>query len=392
LIDRAYDRRDREHDRRDADYDRRERDSGYDRRDRDYDRRDYDRRDPRDRDDGQDRRIHDEDDRRGSHDTRRKGSDENHDRDNIRKDSENYTKPFQPAHLPPMDGHVPHLETTAPSGANGAEEDTYHTASLRQLDLHKMDEFVRKPAPKGVGVVQCYIKRTTTGNGRKKKRHVYHMYFQENDENFDCKQFILFGKKMPKNRTSNYHISLEEDSDDYMGKLRARSTWGTEFVIYDDGVNPKEAENAKGKKVRQEYGVVIYETNVLGSRGPRKMHVAVPEIARETGEHKEFFFDELPAKFKNEDDPRQNGFITLINKPPTWNDAVGAHTLDFRGRVTQSSVKNFQLVDEQNQDEILMQFGRVDKDVFTLDYQYPFSAYQAMAIALSSFDSKLGCE
>ena len=93
-----------------------------------------------------------------------------------------------------------------------------------------------------------------------------------------------------------------------------------------------------------------------------------------------------PVKF------RQNGFITLINKPPTWNDAVGAHTLDFRGRVTQSSVKNFQLVDEQNQDEILMQFGRVDKDVFTLDYQYPFSAYQAMAIALSSFDSKLGCE
>merc|ERR1711907_307547 len=131
--------------------------------------------------------------------------------------------------------------------------------------------FVRKPAPKGVGVVQCYIKRTTTGNGRKKKRTVYHMYFQEGDDNFEGKQFILFGKKMPKNRTSNYHISLEEDSDDYMGKLRARSTWGTEFVIYDDGVNPKEAENAKGKKVRQEYGVVIYETNVLGSRGPRQM-------------------------------------------------------------------------------------------------------------------------
>ena len=65
--------------------------------------------------------------------------------------------------------------------------------------------------------------------------------------------------------------------------LRARSTWGTEFVIYDDGVNPKEAENAKGKKVRQEYGVVIYETNVLGSRGPRKMKVCLPQVNDEDG-------------------------------------------------------------------------------------------------------------
>ena len=61
------------------------------------------------------------------------------------------------------------------------------------------------------------------------------------------------------------------------------------------------------------------------------------------------------------------------------------------------------------------QFGRVDGDVFTLDYQYPMSALQvrdgssnvspaciahdrlnrvsqAFAIALSSFDNKLACE
>lgn len=43
-------------------------------------------------------------------------------------------------------------------------------------------------------------------------------------------------------------------------------------------------------------------------------------------------------------------------------------------------------------DYIVMQFGRVAEDVFTMDYNYPLCALQAFAIALSSFDSKLACE
>lgn len=43
-------------------------------------------------------------------------------------------------------------------------------------------------------------------------------------------------------------------------------------------------------------------------------------------------------------------------------------------------------------DYIVMQFGRVAEDVFTLDFNYPLCALQAFAIGLSSFDSKLACE
>lgn len=43
-------------------------------------------------------------------------------------------------------------------------------------------------------------------------------------------------------------------------------------------------------------------------------------------------------------------------------------------------------------DYIVMQFGRVAEDVFTMDYNYPMCALQGFAIALSSFDSKLACE
>lgn len=41
---------------------------------------------------------------------------------------------------------------------------------------------------------------------------------------------------------------------------------------------------------------------------------------------------------------------------------------------------------------VVMQFGRVAEDVFTMDFRYPLCALQAFAIALSSFDSKLACE
>lgn len=43
-------------------------------------------------------------------------------------------------------------------------------------------------------------------------------------------------------------------------------------------------------------------------------------------------------------------------------------------------------------DYIIMQFGRVAEDVFTMDYNYPMCALQAFAVALSSFDGKLACE
>jgi tubby and related proteins len=41
---------------------------------------------------------------------------------------------------------------------------------------------------------------------------------------------------------------------------------------------------------------------------------------------------------------------------------------------------------------VLLQFGKVDYDMFTMDYRQPLSAFQAFAISLSSFGTKLACE
>merc|ERR1719440_2677669 len=99
--------------------------------------------------------------------------------------------------------------------------------------------------------------------------------------------------------------------------------------------------------------------------------------------------EEMASRFKDRD---MTGLVKLINKPPRWNEQVGAYVLNFNGRVTMASVKNFQLVEPDEQDAVLLQFGRVGKDEFTMDFRYPLTPFQAFAITLSSFDSKIACD
>ncbi|CAF4127905.1 unnamed protein product [Rotaria magnacalcarata] len=87
-----------------------------------------------------------------------------------------------------------------------------------------------------------------------------------------------------------------------------------------------------------------------------------------------------------------SNLLELHNKSPIWNEETQSYVLNFHGRVTQASVKNFQVVHDNDQEYVCMQFGRVSDDVFTCDFKYPLCAVQAFGIALSSFDGKLACE
>lgn len=60
--------------------------------------------------------------------------------------------------------------------------------------------------------------------------------------------------------------------------------------------------------------------------------------------------------------------------------------MDFNGRVTQESAKNFQI---DFQDRQVLQFGRIEHGAFTLDFKEPFSAIQAFAIALAGITQRL---
>ena len=47
--------------------------------------------------------------------------------------------------------------------------------------------------------------------------------------------------------------------------------------------------------------------------------------------------------------------LSLINKPPTWNEQRRCWCLNFRNRVKLESIRNFQLVFDQDRDNIIMQ-------------------------------------
>ncbi|PIC55284.1 hypothetical protein B9Z55_000624 [Caenorhabditis nigoni] len=77
---------------------------------------------------------------------------------------------------------------------------------------------------------------------------------------------------------------------------------------------------------------------------------------------------------------------TMTNKTPFWNEQNQVYQLDFGGRVTQESAKNFQIELDTKQ---VLQFGRIEGGAYTLDFRYPFSAAQAFAVALASITQRL---
>lgn len=142
------------------------------------------------------------------------------------------------------------------------------------------------------------------------------------------------------------------------------------------------------KNVRKELGVALYASNVLGSRGPRKMRVAVPEVKKDgkimtwqprqsllaltllcflrpssligrslslshpahaVRPEKDGMLPKLKAK-------NYENMMIMINKPPRWNEQVGAYVLNFNGRVTMASVKNFQLITPENRECFLRSY------------------------------------
>ncbi|KAK3556933.1 hypothetical protein QTP70_022424 [Hemibagrus guttatus] len=256
------------------------------------------------------------------------------------------------------------------------------------IEFEDLEEFVLQPAQQGI-TVKCKVTRDKRGMDR----GLYPTYYLHLDN--EKKVFLLAGRKRKKSTTSNYLISvdptdLSRGGENYIGKLRS-NLMGTKFTVFDNALHPDRAlpdlSNA-----RQELAAIIYETNVLGMKGPRRMTVIIPGMDKD-GER-------VPIRPRNENDGllirHQNrnmeNVIELRNKTPVWNEETSSHVLNFNGRVTQASVKNFQIVHSKDQDYIVMQFGRVADDAFTLDYNYPLCAVQAFAIALSSFDGKIACE
>ncbi|XP_043826256.1 tubby protein homolog isoform X6 [Dromiciops gliroides] len=266
------------------------------------------------------------------------------------------------------------------------------SAQAPLIEVEDLEEFALRPAPQGI-TIKCRITRDKKGMDR----GMYPTYYLHMEREDGKKVFLLAGRKRKKSKTSNYLISvdptdLSRGGESFVGKLRS-NLMGTKFTVYNNGVNPMKtsSSNLEGANIRQELAAICYETNVLGFKGPRKMSVIIPGMS--------MVHERVSIRPRNEQETllarwlskSTDTVIELHNKTPVWNDDTQSYVLNFHGRVTQASVKNFQIIHANDPDYIVMQFGRVAEDVFTMDYNYPMCVLQAFAIALSSFDSKLAC-
>ncbi|KAF4526540.1 hypothetical protein B566_EDAN009898 [Ephemera danica] len=141
--------------------------------------------------------------------------------------------------------------------------------------LGNLEQFSVEPAPQGA-LVKCRITRDRKGMDR----GLFPTYFLHLERDDGKKVFLLAGRKRKKSATSNYLIStdptdLSRGGESYVGKLRS-NLLGTHFTIYDNGHSPRRTGASERNSPRQELCAVVYETNVLGFKGPRKMTVILP--------------------------------------------------------------------------------------------------------------------
>lgn len=188
------------------------------------------------------------------------------------------------------------------------------SAGMAKLDFSDMRAFLTSPIPKGV-IFQCYILRNKKGL-KNKLYPTYESYMSGEGE-----RFLMAARKRTKNKTSNYMISMdkanqEKESPGYIGKVRSNFV-GTEFVGYDRGCNPAEIAgiDGAGDDVRQETCAVFYESNILGSKGPRKMTAVVPTV-RADGARAIWkpMTPEAGVALAYRRNPNGIEFMTLVNK------------------------------------------------------------------------------
>ncbi|KAG5546103.1 hypothetical protein RHGRI_018320 [Rhododendron griersonianum] len=265
-----------------------------------------------------------------------------------------------------------------------------------------------KPGPRE-SPLQCLIRRD-------KKNSTFYLYLGLTPTFTDKGKFLLAARRCRHNAHTEYIISLDADdlsqgSNAYVGKLSS-DFLGTKFTIYDsqpphNGAKPSSSRSGRRFASKQispqvpagnfEVGQVSYKFNLLKSRGPRRMICSLKcPWSTETQPDK-------PQDDSGTKSPESSphGYTILRNKAPRWHDHLQCWCLNFHGRVTVASVKNFQLVATLDQSQpggkgdeetVLLQFGKVGDDTFTMDFRQPLSAFQAFAICLTSFGTKLACE
>ena len=255
--------------------------------------------------------------------------------------------------------------STMPSSIISIVENRHRILSIP----HKVDTFVR-----------CCIVRDTRGTRNLCPRFIFSFQSEE-------KVLAMIALKQAGNRRSNYHIfdisnngnnamKLSKKSGNYIGKLkrdkRAKRKGMRSYSLFN-------WSDEKEQVAAFMFDTFSFTQHLSRFPPPRSFLVMLPKVDKngnsipmKTLPSKKSYFSVKtrmlsiqPIHDTQSDDDKSIDMTILQSRRPRKES--GRYRLNFNGRVKFPSVKNMQLENENG--DLFMQFGRIDKDKFHLDFR-----------------------
>ena len=193
---------------------------------------------------------------------------------------------------------------------------------------------------------------------KKTENKTSNLDFQYNLEIVRNNKIYFFAKIKQSFPSSNIKIYIKSFNNEYIkvGKIIS-NILKNDFTIY------KGNKKTNYEKILK----IAYEINFFGNK-VRKMVV---------------------EKFEN-----NRIKYTLCNDTPEWDVFYKTYKLNFNGRVKQKSKKNFilkykDIIDKENENEKLLQCGKIDDNCYALDFISPLSPFEAFSISITSIINKI---
>ena len=202
-----------------------------------------------------------------------------------------------------------------------------------------------------------------------KKIESKHLNLYLFDDNNNEKNYLILHSKKEIN-----HYTIYNQQNKELAKIK----WNflsSNFKVYDS--NNNELLNVK------------YELNIKGLNGPTKMKII---LSKNLNFNSREWYNQQTKSYDNDK------VYLMENKQPVYNQIYKCYVLKFINRKIKTSTKNFQIVfqsnsnNDDNQNNILLQFAETEEGFFILDYKFPFNEVTAFAIGIIANSSKIFCE
>jgi len=259
------------------------------------------------------------------------------------------------------------------------QKNTQIDSATTQLENQK--NFLTRQCVLGEAPLRCYIVRD---KGLMALCPTFRMYIDVGNGAQDT--FLMSCSKSALSASGGYFlISMDKSPGDRespttIGKLRSNDD-GSQFFLYDTGENPKNSQDPS--VIRKELALMkVHKAGSGASDASVSLTCWLPSVLPDGSQNVWQPRSPQQSMDKAVALGRLDQLVRLSNKAES--------PLDYQGRVTEPSVKNFQLVSSETGADSVLLFGKVKLGTlerFSTDLRYPLSPLQAFAICVMVLDS-----